>query len=206
VLDIPLLDQDGRTTSLNEFRGKVVVLASFLTSCQETCPITTGAYLQMQRAISAAGISSRVVLLEVSVDPSRDVPARLAAYSRLVGSSWPLLTGSPSDLSSLWHFFGIWYQKVPEDNPPGLDWQTGKPYTYDVNHSDGFILLDADQHERFVTGAMPNVGGKLPSKLSALLDEQGRHNLSDPGQGAWSVADGLQGVGWLLGRAVPEAG
>ena len=57
VLDAPLVDQNGRATSLEAFRGKIVVLASFLTSCQETCPITTGAFLLMQRAVDAAGDS-----------------------------------------------------------------------------------------------------------------------------------------------------
>jgi len=205
VLDIPLVDQGGQTMPLSAFRGKVVVLASFLTSCQETCPITTGAYLEMQRALDAAGVSNKVVLIEASVDPGRDVPERLAAYSGMAGTSWPLLTASAGELEQLWKFFGIYFQPVSEGNPPGIDWQTGQPYTYDVNHSDGFILLDRNLHERFVTGAAPNTGGKLPANLKRLLSDEGRHDLADPGQGAWNVADGLQGVGWLLGRTIPSA-
>ncbi len=161
VLAIPLVNQHGQTTSLGAFRGKIVVLTSFLTSCQETCPLTTGAFLDMQRDLAAAGLAGKVTFIEASVDPGRDVPSRLAAYARVTGSTWPLLTGTPSNLAALWHYFGIYYKKVAEGSPPGIDWQTGKPYTYDVNHSDGFIVFDQKLHERFVTHETPFRGGPI---------------------------------------------
>jgi protein SCO1/2 len=42
VPKLPLLDPGGRATSLAAFRGRVVVLAPFLTLCHEVCPLTTG--------------------------------------------------------------------------------------------------------------------------------------------------------------------
>ncbi|HUY22252.1 MAG TPA: SCO family protein [Acidimicrobiales bacterium] len=207
VLNLPLVDEHGRTTSLSAFRDKIVVLTPFLTSCQETCPITTGALLQMQQAVRAAGLAGTVVFAEVSVDPGRDTPTRLAAYAHVTGADWPLLTGTAGTLGSLWHHFGVYSQKVPEDSPPGLDWQTGAPYTYDVDHSDGFIVLDAHQHERFVTAAAPNLRGRaLERRLRSMLSTQGVHDLGAPAANAWTVADGLQAVGWVAGRAVPAIG
>jgi protein SCO1/2 len=204
VLRIPLVNQFGKTTSLGAFRGKIVVLTSFLTSCQETCPLTTGAFLDMQRDLTAAGMTGKVVFIEASVDPGRDLPARMAAYGRVTGVRWPLLTGTPANLADLWHYFGIYYQKVAEGKPPGIDWQTGKPYTYDVNHSDGFIVLDQKMDERFVTGAAPNLGGrKLQGSLQGMLDAQGLHNLTDPGRNSWTIAEGLQAIGWVAGRTIP---
>ncbi len=47
---ITLTDQFGSTVSLREYRGKVVILANFLTECQETCPLVAAALLQ--RAVS----------------------------------------------------------------------------------------------------------------------------------------------------------
>ena len=206
VLDVPLVDQHGTTTSLSALRGRVVVLASFLTSCQETCPITTGLFLQMQRSIRAAGAAGGVVLVEASVDPGRDTPSRLAAYARVTRSDWPLLTGTPGDLAALWRYFGVFSQKVPEGTPPGIDWQSGRPYTYDVNHSDGFMVLDASQHLRFVTGAAPDDRGhRLAGALKGMLSGQGLRDLSSPGGPAWTEVDGLQAIGWVLGRTVPAA-
>lgn len=203
VLAVPLVDEHGRTTSLGAFRGRIVVLTSFLTSCQETCPLTTGAFLDTRRDVAAAGLAKKVVFIEASVDPGRDVPGRLAAYADVTGANWPLLTGTSSDLATLWRWFGIYYQQVAEGSPPGIDWQTGKPYTYDVNHSDGFIVFDQKLHERFVTGAAPDLGGHtLPGSLEKMLDAQGRKNLVHPGGGAWTIPEGLQAIGWVAGRTI----
>jgi hypothetical protein len=101
----------------------------------------------------------------------------------------------------LWHYFGIWYQEVPEGSPPGINWQTHLPYTYDVDHSDGFILLNSRLHERFIGGGMVQIGS-LPANLRGLLDSQGKADLRSAGGGSWNVTDGLNAIGWLLGRSV----
>jgi cytochrome oxidase Cu insertion factor (SCO1/SenC/PrrC family) len=206
VLDAPLVDEHGRPAPLSSFRGRIVVLAPFLTSCQEACPITTGALLRVWRDLSAAGLGHQVVIVEASVDPTRDVPSRLAAYAALTGARWPLLTGPPSTVAAMWKAFGIYVQKVPEGSPPGIDWQTGKPYTYDVDHSDGFILLGRHQRERFITVAPADLrGARLAPALEKMLDSQGRHNLSAPPAGSWTVAQALEAIGWLAGRPVPSS-
>lgn len=204
IAQLPFTDQQGRTVDLARMRGKVVVVAPFMTSCQEECPITTAALSAMQHSLDTDDLAGKAVIVEVTVDPARDTPERMAAYARLTGSSWPLLTASAAQVATFWHHFGIWYQKVPEDSPPGTDWQTGKPYTYDVNHSDGFVLIDQRGHERFVAGGMVNIH-HVPRRIGKLLDDEGQSNLEHPGGGAWTVADGLGAVGWLLGRPVAQA-
>lgn len=196
VLNLPLEDQRGQRVDLASFRGKTLLLAPFLTSCQEECPITTGALLQLHQELAAGGLGGRVVLIEASVDPGRDTPERLAAYQQYVGSTWPLLTGTPGNLATLWHFFGVYYEKVPEGSPPGIDWQTGRPYTYDVDHSEGFIVIDARQHERFVAGGMAQVHGQLQPDLHKMLDAHGVGNLDRPGAGSWTVAQAEQALKW----------
>jgi cytochrome oxidase Cu insertion factor (SCO1/SenC/PrrC family) len=121
----------------------------------------------------------------------------------MTGSDWPLLTGSSRTLDRLWSYFSIYHQKVAESTPAGVDWQTGQPYTYDVDHSDGFVLLDQHQHERFIAGGMVQIP-TVPERLRKLLDREGRSNLSDPGGGSWTVTDGLGSIGWLLGHKVDE--
>jgi hypothetical protein len=72
---------------------------------------------------------------------------------------------SADDVAKLWGFFGVYYQRVPEASPPGVDWETNRPYTYDVNHSDGFIVLDARLHERFFAGGMAKVTALNPQLI-----------------------------------------
>ena len=201
IARLPLEDQTGRRVTLDRFRGRAVLLVPFLTSCQEECPITSGALLEVQRTIDADHLADQVSIVELTVDPGRDVPSRLAAFARLTGSTWPLVTGSSTVLATLWHHFGIFYQKVPEDSPPGINWQTNRPYTYDVDHSDGFVLLDSRLHERFIAGGMTSIG-RIPANLQRLLDSQGRADLQNPGGGAWTVPDALHAIGWVLGRGL----
>src|SRR6202040_1345266 len=84
VADLPLTTDAGQVTSLAALHGQVVVLADFLTLCQETCPLTTGNLLMMDRAVTAAGLARRVRFAELTVDPTRDTPSRLRAYRTLV--------------------------------------------------------------------------------------------------------------------------
>ncbi|MGH7904044.1 MAG: SCO family protein [Candidatus Dormibacteraceae bacterium] len=201
---IPLVDESGRATSLADFRGRVVVLAPSLTLCGEVCPMTTGALIQIQHAVDAAGLGTKVAVAEVTVDPWRDSPARLRAYAKLTGVDFHLLTGSVDDIARFWKFFQIGYRKVPQKTPPDLDWWTNRPLTFDVEHSDAIFLIDARGHERRFMVGMPDLGGRLSPSLKALLSPSGLQNLKTPTAG-WTVAQALQDLGALLGRPVPPA-
>ncbi len=202
VPDLPLVSESGRPTSLAALRGKVVVLTPFLTSCQEVCPLTTGAYLELRRSVEAAGLGSRVAFVEVSTDPGRDTPARLRAYARYTGASWDLLTGSPAELARLWKFFGVAYYRVPEGHPAGINWQDGRPYTYDVDHTDAVFFLGPHGTERFAMVGTPSLAGPLPARLYGMLDPQGRQDLTHP-QEFWTVAQAREALAWLLGHRLP---
>ncbi len=200
---VPLVNQDGRAVSLAGLRGKVVVLAPFLTLCQDECPLVTGAFISLQRDLQAAGLARRVVFVEATVDPGRDTVARLAAYEMEFGADWDLWTGTPANIAAFWKPFGVSYQKVPEEQPPKTDWYTGLPLTYDVDHTDGYILLDAAGRERFVDASAPNQKGALDPKLRGLLDDGGLHDLQNPQAPDWTTADALAAISWLLGTNVP---
>jgi protein SCO1/2 len=206
VAHIPLLNQNGQTTNMAAFHGRIVIMADFMTSCQEECPITTGALLTVEQSLAKAHLLNRVEIVEVSVDAWRDTPRRLLAYERAFGVHWTLLTGSVANLDRFWSFFGAWYQRVPESNPPNINWQTHRPYTFDINHSDDAFVLDQAGNERAVTGGGADVGGKLPKALAGLLDGQGHQDLqADAQYGNWTPSDMLKAVGAVLGQTIPLA-
>jgi protein SCO1/2 len=203
---IPLIDQDGHSLTLQSFQGKYLVLAQFLTLCQDECPITTGAFETMQQSVQQAGLGDKVAFAEVTVDPARDSPARLQAYQSEFGANWTLLTGTAANIAALWKHFGIYYQKVPEDTPPQTDWWTHQPLTYDVDHTNGFILIDPAGNERFLTEDLPNLHGQLPANLKRLLDDEGLDHLRDGIQGqSYTIPQALAALSWLVGRRIPLA-
>ncbi|MGH2865826.1 MAG: SCO family protein, partial [Solirubrobacteraceae bacterium] len=132
VPDMRLIDEQGRPFSVEDWRGRWVVLAPQDTACNEMCPITTGALMQLEAQVRARGLGSKVVIAEVTVDPWKDSPARLRAYRRMTGLDFQLLTGTPAELHRFWKYFGVYYQRVPEGSPPAIDWYTHKPDTFNV--------------------------------------------------------------------------
>lgn len=200
---VALVNQQGHAVTLAGLRGKVVVLAPFLSLCQDECPLITGAFITLQRDLRAAGLADRVVFVEATVDPGRDSVARLAAYQKEFGADWDLWTGTPSDIAAFWKPFGVDYQIVSEEQPPKTDWWTGQPLTYDVDHTDGYILINQSGRERFVNASAPNEKGALSAKLRGLLNDGGLHDLQNPQGPNWTTADALGAIGWLLGTSIP---
>jgi cytochrome oxidase Cu insertion factor (SCO1/SenC/PrrC family) len=204
IPNVPLISSSGAPTSLRQYRGKDIVMAPFLTLCQDECPLVTGAFIALQRDVRAAGLGSKAVFMEITVDPGRDTPARLAAYSKEFGADWVLATGSPANLDALWKFLGVSVQIVPEEQPAKIDWYTGTPLTYDVNHTDGYFLIDGSGHERFSDSTPPNLHGQLDKKLTGLLNTGGLKNLDEQSAPNWTLAQALSSISWLVGRTIPS--
>jgi protein SCO1/2 len=199
IPSLPMIDRRGHQTSLAAFRGKVVVLAPFLTLCGEICPITTGAFIELQHTLPPA-VARRVVFVEATVDPWRDSPYRLRAYSRRSGARFPLLTGTKQQVARFWQFFGVGYRKVPEGHPPDVDWLTHKPLHFDVQHTDALFLIDPAGRERVIlAGSATGMQGHLSHALMSLLSTAGRYDLTHmPG---WTVPTVERDIRYVLRAA-----
>jgi protein SCO1/2 len=203
---IPLVDEDGKPTSLTSFKGKWVVFVPSMTLCHETCPMTTGALDELSELVHKQGLASKVVIAELTVDPWQDSPAQLRAYKRMAGVRFKLLTGQPHNVLRIWKRLGILVERVPLEKPDPIDWYTHKPETMNIVHSDGlFILNPAGRLEVVVTGmAKLEPGRKLNGALYKLLDSEGIHNLRHP-ETPWTASQLMDDLDWGLGREVPAS-
>jgi protein SCO1/2 len=205
IANVPFTTSTGARMSLSNLRGKVVVLTDFLTLCGEECPMTSANMNLMARTVAKDQLGAEVVFVEFTVDPGRDTPARLADYRNLypTAGNWILATTTPANLAKFSKYFGVYYAKAKENNPPDIDWLTGKPLTYDIAHQDAVIFLDKQGHERFLLLGNANTQGAVPpATLNKFMDAAGQKNLKDPGPLSWSVPEGLQVVSWLASREV----
>jgi protein SCO1/2 len=188
VLNTPLTDSNGKAFSLASLKGKTIVLADFFTSCDMICPMTTANMRDIGDAVAKANLSSKVAVVELTVDPQRDTPSRLAAYKALYGdNSWTVATGSPADLTKLWNWFGVFIQKTKADED-STDWQTGKPLTYDIVHADIISIIGANQQWNWLDLGNPAVTNPhlVPQKLQNFLSKSGKLNLVKPQDPTWT--------------------
>lgn len=98
-----LTDQDGRPVSLEDFRGRFVVVAFMYTRCRTSCPLLTATMHNLQIALRERGITD-VQMLSITVDPEYDTPAVLKAYAQrfdVAFSNWAWLTGSAQRVSEV---------------------------------------------------------------------------------------------------------
>lgn len=208
LLDLPFTDSSGHHLTLASFKGKILVLSDLLTLCQETCPVSTATLVQAAKAVAASGSTGKVEFISITVDPQRDTPARLAAYRALfepAPANWVTLTGAPADIDRLWNALGVWRHRVADEVPAPTDWLTHQPLTYDVEHSDQVLFFDARAHDRFVLDGPAHVRAPtdIPPPLSAFLNAEGQHNVTDPAAVAWTEEQALEVVSWLVGHPIP---
>jgi len=99
--DFTLVDQFNRTVTLSELWGSPVVITFSYTYCPDVCPL-------IHTVLNAAIPKLRgYVVLDVSLDPKRDTPQRLYAYSVGNRYNWTFLTGPPNVLERVWRSYGV---------------------------------------------------------------------------------------------------
>jgi protein SCO1/2 len=208
VTSIEFTDEFGKQLTLAAFKGKAVVFTPFMTLCQETCPLTTSNLQAVDRSVIRAHQENSVQMVMITIDPARDTVARLHAYrsvAQIAQPNWTLLTASPADLTALWKSLGVDVEKTAEDNPPGVDWMTGAPLTYDLSHTDELFMLNKSGNERFLIDGMPNTQGVAPpAVLDKFLSSTGRDNLAHPDASTWTPADATTSLAWVLGKHLPK--
>ncbi len=139
--DFTLEDQFGRSVSLSQFRGKVVVLAFVDDQCTTICPLTTQSMAMARRLLGPA--AARVVLLGVNANPLHTSVQDVETYSLQHGllHGWDFLTGSEAQLKEVWSNYGIAVQisQGAIDHTPAL-------YVIDRQGRERRIYLTASQY------------------------------------------------------------
>ena len=93
IPDFKLRNQDGRTISLDQFRGSELLVTFIYTRCPlpTFCPRVTRNFAQIHHQLASnPALFNKTQLLCVSFDPENDTPERLRAYgAQYIGSDAP---------------------------------------------------------------------------------------------------------------------
>ena len=128
--DFSLKDHDGKTRTLADFKGKVVVVFFGYTQCPDVCPTSLS---EMAGAKELLGPDAeRMQGLFISVDPERDTPEVMKAYMHNFDPTFLALLPTPEQLPEVTKAFRIYYKKVPGQTPT----------SYTMDHSAGSYIYD----------------------------------------------------------------
>lgn len=119
--------------SLQDFRGKVVMLYFGYTQCPDVCPTSLAQCVQALAGLDASQ-AREVKLLFVSVDPQRDTLPRLKEYAEYFHPNMVGVTGTAEEVARVATLYGSSYTS----QPPRADG------SYAVDHSAFVYLIDRE--------------------------------------------------------------
>jgi protein SCO1/2 len=156
-LDFKLTDDNGKTVTGADYRGKVVLLYFGYTHCPDVCPLTLAQLHVVMQRLGAPADDARILF--VSVDPARDTPPIMHAYVNAFDKRAIGLVGSPRDTEALAKRFRSAFTREP-DKGDGA---------YDVSHSSAIYIFDRDGKARLL--ATPSAAqDDIVHDLHLLLD------------------------------------
>lgn len=158
--ELDLVDQNGERVSLDDLRGKVVVLTAVYATCGYTCPMILG---QARRVVEKLAPEQReeLTVIGVSLDPENDTPALMGQMADGQGVSAPtfrLVTGDPARVNALLDQMGVARVRNPE--------------TKQIDHANLFLLVDRTGQVAYRFSLGEQQEKWLESALRLLIGEQ----------------------------------
>lgn len=130
VPEFNFTNQDGKTITQEDYKGKVYVVEFFFTTCPTICPRMNKNLVEIQETYK---INKDFGVASFSITPELDTPQILKEYAERYGitnPNWNLMTGDEKEIYKLANVgFNIFVGKV-EDDEIGFE------------HSGDFALID----------------------------------------------------------------
>jgi protein SCO1/2 len=106
-----LTDQNGRTVTEKDLKGKPFLVFFGYTNCPDFCPTTMFEISEVLRKLGPAADRTRALF--ITVDPERDTPAALKDYVSSFDPHITALTGEPEAIAAVAKAYRAYYRKVP---------------------------------------------------------------------------------------------
>ena len=175
VEDFTFQNQLGKTVSLADLPGKVVVADFFFTRCPSICPKLTANIRKLQDALSTKDQFKQlnpayIQFISFSVDPERDSVPALRAYADHYGINpdiWWLLTGPKKRI----YDFSLNELKLGQSDGEGVD--------SNFIHTQKLVLLDKEHVVRGYYNGLDSVDlAKLANDMVFIMLEKDKHYVS----------------------------
>ena len=166
VRSFTFINQEGNTVTNADVKGKVYVAAYFFATCKGICPKMNE---NLNKVYEAYKGRKDFMILSHTVDPEKDTPAALKAYSdrfEADPSQWMFLTGDKGELYKMARYsYLINAQDTINNNLPIAE---------DFIHDEHFVLVDREGYLRgkFYDGLDSVEVRQLITDIATLLKEK----------------------------------
>ena len=128
-----LTGADGKPFSSTKLAGKPYAIFFGFTHCPDVCPTTLARLAQLRQKLGKGDDAFQIVF--VTVDPERDTPQAVGAYTQLFNTPIIGLTGSRAQIDQVAKQHAVYQAKVAQaDAPDG----------YTMDHGATVLLFDRD--------------------------------------------------------------
>jgi len=128
--DLSLTDFNGQPRTLQDFKGKVLVVFFGFVQCPDVCPTALADLTQVKAQLGAD--ADRLQVVFVTVDPERDTPEILREYVTQFDPSFLGLRGDADATARVAKSYRVFYAKVPGKEPG----------SYTMDHTAGIYIYD----------------------------------------------------------------
>ncbi|HMT95602.1 MAG TPA: SCO family protein [Ferruginibacter sp.] len=167
VKNISFINQNGKPVSLNDARGKIIVLNFFFTRCPTICPGLTVNMKRLQQ--SYVKNDSIVQFISISVDPENDSVPQLRHFANRFNANqdnWWFVTGNKKEI----YDFALTEMKA---SVADTDVDTA------FIHTENFFLLDSSRVVRGWYNGFDTVQlAQLARDIPILMLEKGKNSPS----------------------------
>lgn len=129
VPDYRLINQDGKTIRLQDYKGKALLLTFIYTRCQDPnqCTLMSSNFAAINQELQKQPeLYDKTHLLSISFDPAYDTPKVLRSYGASYTGKysdenfahWEFASGSADEVKGVAQFFGLRYF---QDTPSGTE-------------------------------------------------------------------------------------
>lgn len=148
LADFTLTSQTGEPISLSDLRGKAVLMFFGYTHCPDVCPGTLAEYTDVKRRLGED--AGDVEFVFISVDGTRDTPARLTEYLGMFDAGFIGMTGDEAALRALGNEYGLFFEQT---TLPERSAESGETHEHGAQHAEEGAL---DQSNYFVQHTSPS--------------------------------------------------
>jgi protein SCO1/2 len=126
-----LTDQDGRTVTEQDLKGRPALVFFGFTHCPEVCPTTLFDISEVMRALGPDADRARALF--ITIDPERDTAGALKDYMSSFDPHVSGLTGDPVSIAAVAKEYRVYFKKVALDDG-----------SYTMDHTAIVYLMDKE--------------------------------------------------------------